>query len=151
MGKVETSRLKRLLADVIGRHSESEESEDHFKIEPWHLSAALDSVDGRPGVTVDEMAQLEFSCSDALLSLRRTRHRGHGIPNLERKISESPGLFVQAVALVFARNGDGQDPPEWRVDDPGHRASLARAAFRLLGEISRYPALTTTNVSTFMR
>ena len=137
--KVETSRLKRLLADVIGSHSESEESEDYFKIQSWHLSAALDSLDGRPGVTVDEMAQLEFSCSDALLSLRRTKHRGHGIPNLERRISESPRLFVQAVALVFKRKDEGQDPPEWRVDDPDHRASLLHAAFRLLGEISRVP------------
>ena len=32
-----------------------------------------------------------------------------------------------------------RDPPEWRVDDPGRRTSLARAAFRLLGEISRVP------------
>ena len=137
--KVETSRLKRLLADVIGKHSEAEESEDHFKIESWHLSAALDSLDGRPGVTVDEMAQLEFSCIDALLSLRRTRHRGHGIPNLERKISESPGLFVQALALVFKRKDDGQDPPEWRVDDSGRRASLQNAAFRLLQQVTRVP------------
>ena len=79
------------------------------------------------------------SRSDALLSLRRTGHRGHGIPNLERKISESPRLFVQALALVFKRKDDGQDPPEWRVDDPDHRASLQHAAFRLLGEISRVP------------
>ena len=134
--KVETSRLKRLLAAVISRHSEPA---GHFEIESWHLSAALDSLDGRPGVTVDEMAQLEFSCSDTLLSLRRARHRGHGIPNLERKISESPGMFVQAVALVFKREDDGQDPPEWRVDDSGHRVSLQNAAFRLLQQIARVP------------
>ena len=137
--KVETSRLKRLLADVISRHSETEEPEDRFKIESWHLSAALDSLDGRPGVRVDEMAQLEFSCSDALLSLRRTRHRGHGIPNLERRISESPDLFVQAIAVAFKREDDGEDPPDWRVDDSGRRASLSYAAFRLLQQLTRVP------------
>ena len=134
--KVETWRLKRLLAAVICVNAEPT---GQFEIEPWRLSAALESLDGRPGVTVDEMAQLEFSCSDALLSLRRTRHRGHGIPNLERKISESPGLFVQAVALVSKRKGDGQDPLAWRVDDTAHRVSLQSAAFRLLHEISCVP------------
>jgi hypothetical protein len=134
--KVETSRLKRLLEAVISGNSEPA---GHFEIESWHLSAALDSLDGRPGVTADEMAQLEFSCSDALLSLRRTKHRGHGIPNLERKISESPGMFVQAVALVSKRKDDGHDPPEWHVDDPGRRASLQSATFRLLQEITRVP------------
>ena len=135
-GKVETSRLKRLLEAVISGNSEPV---GHFEIESWHLSAALDSLDGRPGVTADEMAQLEFSCSDALLSLRRTKHRGHGIPNLERRISESPSMFVQAVALVFKREDDGEDPPEWRVYDSGHRVSLQSATFRLLQEITRVP------------
>ena len=134
--KVETSRLKRLLKAVI---SGSSEPAGHFEIESWYLSTALDSLDGRPGVTADEMAQLEFSCSDALLSLRRTTHPGHGIPNLERNISESPGTFVQAVALVFRREDDGEDPPEWRVDDSGHRVSLQSATFRLLQEITRVP------------
>ena len=85
------------------------------------------------------MAELEFSCSDALLSLRRTRYRGHGIPNLERRICQSPELFVRALALAFKRDDDGQDPPEWRVDQSGDRASLSYAAFRLLQQLTRLP------------
>ena len=134
--KVETSRLKRLLSAVA---TVDIEPAGQYQIDAYYLSTALDALGGRPGVTVDEMAQLEFACSDALLSLRGARRDAHGIPNLERRISESPGLFVRALALVFARKDDGQDPPEWRVDDPGRRTSLARAAFRLLGEISRVP------------
>ena len=134
--KVETARLKRLLSAIVKVNPEPDE---RFKIESWHLSAALDSLDGRSGVTVDEMAQLEFACIDALLSLRRTRHRGHGIPNLERKIAESPVLFVQALTLIFKREDDGQDPPEWHADDSDRRMSLQNAAYSLLGQVARIP------------
>ena len=134
--KVETSRLKRLLNAIA---TVDTEPAGQYEIDAYYLSTALDALGGRPGVTVDDMAQLEFACSDALLSLRGARRDAHGIPNLEQRISESPGLFVQALALVFERNGDGQDPPEWCVDDPGRRRSLARAAYRLLGENSRVP------------
>ena len=137
--RVETSHLKRLLMAV----SEAGiQQTGHFDVQPWDLSKALDALDGRPGVTVDEMARLEFAFIHVLdhgHGSRRRRPDGHGIPNLERKISESPGLFVQALALVFKRKDDGQDPPEWRVDDSGRRASLQHAAFRLLHEISRVP------------
>ena len=130
--RVETSHLKRLLMVVA---EADDEAAGHFDIRPWDLSNALDALDGRPGVTVDEMAQLEFMFFHVL-----DRDLGkHGIPNLERKISASPCLFVQAFALVFKREDDGQDPPAWRVDDPGRRASLQHAAFRLLHEISRVP------------
>ena len=134
--KVETLRLKRLLNAIA---TVDTEPAGQYEIDAYYLSTALDALGRRPGVTVDEMAQLEFACSDALLSLRGARRDAHGIPNLERRISESPGLFVQALALVFERKGDGQDPLEWRVDDPGRRTSLAHAAFRLLEEISRVP------------
>ena len=135
-GKVETSRLQRLLDSVVEHNTEPA---GQFRIDSWHLSAALDSLDGRRGVTVDEMARLEFACIDPVLSLRHTRHRGHGIPNLERKIAESPVLFVQALALAFKRDDGGEDPPEQNVDDPGRNASVANAAHRLLEQVARIP------------
>lgn len=134
--QVETSRLHRLLKALV---EDDTEPANHVRIESWHLSAALDALDGRPGVTVDEMAQLEFACIDALVSLRRTRHRGHGIPNLERTIAESPVLFVQALALAFKRDDDGVDPPEWRVDDSESGRRRSNAAYQLLRGIKRIP------------
>ena len=128
--KVETSRLRRLLMDVASVRTEPD---DHFKVEPYRLSEALDSLGGRPGVTVDEMAQLEFAYIGAL------DHSEHGIPNLEKKFAESPTLFMRTLALLFRRRGDGQDPPEWRVDDPDRRASLQGAAYRLLQDTKRIP------------
>ena len=128
--KVETSRLKRLLMAIVNVNTESA---GEYEIETYYLSEALDSLDGRPGVTVDEMARLEFACIEAL------EHSEHGIPNIERKIAESPSLFVQALALFSKRTDGGQDPPEWQVDDPDRLASFGNAAYRLLGKVRHLP------------
>ena len=131
--KVETSRLKRLLRAIVNTNTEPP---GHFEIESCYLSEAMDSLDGRPGVTVDEMAQLEFACIQALETSE------HGIPNIEQKLSESPGLFVQALALCHKRSDGRQDPPEWRVEDPDRRASLGTAAYGLLRHAARIPGAT---------
>ena len=132
--KVETSRLKRLLAALVevapppGRQ---------FQVESWSLSKVLDSLDGRPGVTVDEMAQLEFAFID------RLDRSEHGIPNIERRVAKSPALFVQALALSTTRDDGGQDPMEWRVDDPGRRKALRHAAYLLLDSVGLLPGVDT--------
>ena len=128
--KVETSRLKRVLMAVV---NVSAEPAGDFEIEPYSLSEALNSLDGRPGVTVDEMAQLEFAFIQVL------DRSEHGIPNIERRVTESPALFVQALALFSKRDDDGQDPAEWQVDDPERSAALASAAYRLLNNLTCLP------------
>ena len=130
--KVETSRLKRLLSAIVNVDTEPA---GEYEIEAYYLSEALDSLGGRPGVTVGDMARLEFACIDAL------EHSEHGIPNIERKIAESPDLFVQALALFCKRNDDGQDPQQWHVDDPGRRKSLGSAAYKLLQQVARVPGV----------
>lgn len=124
--QIETSRLKRLLRAVATVDDEPED---------WYpdLSEALDSLDGRTGVSPDEMAQLEFMFIMAL------EHSKHGIPNLERQIAESPALFVQVLAVAFKRKDHGQDPPEWQIEDLERRAELASAAYRLLKRVGRIP------------
>ena len=124
--KVETSRLKRLLSAIV----ECDSKATGHRVVFYQIMKALDSLDGRAGVSVDEMAQLEFSFIDVL------DRDEHGIPNLEAKLADSPGLFVQVLALVFGRSDNGQDPPEWHVD--GSR-SRARAADRLLQKAARVP------------
>ena len=98
---VETSRLKRLL-DQVGTCDL--EPAGTCRLDPYYISSALSTLDGRPGVTRDEMARLEF------LFIRALDHSEHGIPNLERQLAESPRLFVQVLALTFKRNDDGEDP-----------------------------------------
>lgn len=128
--RIETSRLKRLLFAVA---TVDAEPADWHSLDSYYISAALDSLDGRPGVSTDEMAQLEFMFIAAL------EHSEHGIPNLERQIAETPPLFVQALGIVYRRKDDGQDPPEWQIEDPKRRVLLADAAHRLLFRIGRVP------------
>jgi len=127
---IETSRLKRLLRDVATVNTEPA---GYFRLDPHYISAGLTSLDGRPGVSVDEMAQLEFLFIDAL------DRREHGIPNLERQIAQSPAVFVQAVAFAYKRSDEGKDPPEWSIENPEQRAAVALAAYRLLGKIKSIP------------
>ena len=128
--QVETSRLKRLLLAVATKNAEPVDS---YRPDAYSLSEALDALEGRTGVRAVEMAQLEFLFFEAL------EHSKHGIPNLERQIAESPAIFVQALALAFKRSDDGQDPPEWRIEDSERRAGLASAAYHLLERIGRIP------------
>ena len=128
--KVETSRLKRLLMAVV---NVSAEPAGDCEIEPYSLSEALNSLDGRPGVTVDEMAQLEFAFIQVL------DRSEHGIPNIERRVTESPALFVRVLALFSKRDDGGQDPAEWQVDDAERSEALGRAAYRLLENLTRLP------------
>ena len=128
--QVETSRLKRLLIAVA---TVDAEPEGWYRPEAYYLSEALDSLNGRTGVSPNEMAQLEFMFITAL------DHSEHGIPNLERQIAKTPALFVQVLALAFKRNDDRQDPPEWRIENPERRDDLAIAAYSLFDQIERIP------------
>ena len=128
--QIETARLKRLLLAVA---TVSAEPVDWYRVDEYYISEALESLESRTGVSSDEMAQLEFMYLEAL------RRSEHGIPNLERKIAESPAIFVQALALAFKRKDDGQDPLEWRIEDPDRHKELAGGAYSLLRRIERIP------------
>jgi len=127
---VETTRLKQLLHDVATVNAEPA---GHFRLDGYDISEALDSLDGRTGVSRDEMAQFEFLFIDAL---GRSKH---GIPNLESQIARVPALFVQAVAFVFKRSDEGEDPPEWKIEDSEQREAVASAAYRLLDQLKKIP------------
>ena len=128
--KIETSRLKRLLFDA---GTAGTEPTDQYMLDSHDISEALSELDGRGGVNRDEMMRLEFMYFQAL------EHSEHGIPNLDRWLSESPLGFVQILAFVSQRDDGGQDPPEWQPEDSGRRRALTSTAFRLLGRISRIP------------
>ena len=128
--RVETSQLKRLLFDMATADPEPEE---HYRPEAHQISEAMSELHGRSSVGRDELVQLEFAYIHAL------DHCPHGIPNLERSISESPLSFVQVLALLFRRDDGRQDPPEWRAEDAEKRAALGSAAYKLLERIRRIP------------
>ena len=127
---IETSRLKQLLREVATVNAEPE---GHYPLEGYYISEALDSLDIRPGVTRDEMAGLEFMYINAL------EYSRHGIPNLENQITESPAFFAYVVARIYKRSDDGEDPSEWRIEDPKQREAAKSAAYLLLNEITKIP------------
>jgi hypothetical protein len=128
--KIETSRLQKQLSAVATTGGENPKP---WKLERYDISVALKALGCRAGVTVDDMANLEFMYLKALDDSER------GIPNLEKQIAVSPSLYVQAVVYSFKRNDGKEDPPEWRIADPEHRSNVASATYSLLDRISRIP------------
>lgn len=128
--RIETSRLKRLLLAVA---TVDAEPVDHYRLNQHDISEALDSLDGRTGVSPDEMAQLEF------LFIRALSRSKHGIPNLEQQIAVSPTLFVQTLAYAYKRRDEREDPPEWQIRDPERREAVAYAAHSLLDQLKHLP------------
>ena len=128
--QIETSRLKRLLLAVATVDTEPSE---HYRFDAHQISDALKTLDVRPNVSPDEMAQLEFLYVDAL------DRSEHGIPNLERQIAKSPALFVEVLAFVYKRRHGGQDPPEWRIGDSERRGTMAVSCHRLLDQMKYIP------------
>ena len=126
---VDHRRVLDLLTDLA---SGSDERADNYLIEPHHLSDAFQVLDNAPGVTQDQMAQLEFAFMEGL------ERSEYGIPNLERGVAESPTLFAQAIALCYRRGDGRQDPEDWLVED-ARREALAVAAHRLLCGLKRIP------------
>lgn len=130
--RVETSLLIRLLEDV---HTIDAKPNDEFLLEEYDISNALEALDGRPGVTLHQMANLEFSFIEALG--KRTR----GIPNLERKITESPEFFVNVLAFMFPREDDEVDLPSLQVNNPKRQKELLTPGPRLFNQISYIPGI----------
>ena len=127
--RIETSRLKRLLLEIV---TIDEDPSEHFRIEPYDISKALNSLEQRNQTSEEEMAWLEF------LYIKVLDHREHRISNLERQIARSPGLFVRLLALVCKRDDGGQDPTDWSVKDSGRRWYTERA-YRVFGQIKLIP------------
>ena len=130
LSRVDTSRLKRVL---LAAATESSEPAGHYLLEPYYISNALTSLIERSGTSPEEMARLEFTFISAL------DHTEHGIPNLERLIAESPALFVQFLAMFAKRRDDGQDPPEWRIENRQQREIWASSALSVFDQINHLP------------
>ncbi len=128
--EVESSRLARLLAEVATNTSETA---THLKLSSHDIADAFESLQGRPEVTIDERSRLEFMYITAL------DHTKYGIPNLEKQVSKSPRLFMQALALTYRRKDGGDDPPEWRSAGKEAAAGVAVATHTLLTRVRRIP------------
>ena len=127
---VETSRLRRLLYDVATQRREPSEQ---YRLDAFHIQEALTSLNGRAGVNREDMAALEFMYLDVI------DNSEYGLPNLEKQVAASPALYFRAVTLAFRRHDHGQDPADWRIDDPERAATVASKAYKLLDRVKHLP------------
>lgn len=128
---VETSRLIRLLrAMVAAREQDAPVEQGMFS---FHTCRAFESLDGRTGVSQDVLVDLEFGFSEILEREER------GIPNVERRVAESPSYFVWLIGCAYLRR-DGRDDPEgWPPADSESGRRLNRLAHSVLKRTARTP------------
>lgn len=131
-GALTTDRLVRLLTDVA---TVDAEPVGHYRLSQHNLSQAFDVLSERSDADQDTLARLEFLHIEGL---SRTKH---GIRNLERQLSESPSLFVYALALAFRRKDGHEDPPELRAPNTEIAQRRAQSAYSMLSQASRLPGM----------
>ena len=131
---LDSKRLVYLLTEVATNNSELS---NHYQLDSYYISEALDVLEERGDTSHDEIARLEFMFIKAL---GRTTH---GIRNLEVQLSKTPIVFMQVLASVFKRNDGGEDPTEWRLSNSNHRALVGSAAYSLLTSAKRVPGTQT--------
>ena len=87
----------------------------------------------RRGYSEEGFAHLEFLYFDVLRDMNR------GIPNLEKQILSNPELFVQALAAVYRRSDNLEDPEAWVIKDDERRVQYANHMYSLLDSLKRIP------------
>ena len=121
---VETSRLTKLLHALAGVKEQFEDSS---------IPVAFESLDRRTDVTDEEKVKLEFMFFHAL---ERSEYE---LPNLAKRVTSSPALYVEAVIRAFRRGDQKEDPPELDIDDTERRKVLAVVAHDFLQWVHRIP------------
>ena len=130
-GAVETSRLIRLLRTMVAaREQDAPVEQGMFS---FHTSRAFESLDGRTGVPRDVLVSLEFGFSEILEREER------GIPNVERRVAESPDYFVWLIGCVYRRADGGDDPEGWPAVDSERRRQLYALASCALRKVALIP------------
>ena len=127
---VETSRLSDLLTRIA---SGGGKEDSDLEIGAHDLERAVRSLNGRTGVSRDEMAYLEFAFFEAL------RFGDYDIPNLQRSLAESPRDFVRLVSVIHERRDGRADPEGWPVSDSRRLSPLRPSAYAVLSRITRLP------------
>ena len=130
LDKIDSRRILSLLRRVAVNHTELLE---RHEIYPYAVTKAFEVLNFREGVPSDKIAELEF------LYLRHIYYDPKfQTPNLEKKIEDSPELFIQFLAMAYRRSDEGGDPPEWHISED-QRVVLANVTFSLLHNMKRIP------------
>jgi addiction module HigA family antidote len=102
-------------------------------MEGYAIKEAFKHLNATGEIEITEMASLEFRY---LAVLEREEE---AIPNLEHQINKNPELFAQAIAFVFRRSDDQEDPAELRIEDGEFGKVRAEQAYRMLDRLHKIP------------
>ena len=128
--RLDSPKLMKLLREVA---TSSAEPSGYYRLDGYYVSEALETLEQRGDTSHDDLARLEFLFIEVL------DRSEHGIRNLEAQLSETPALFMQALAHAFRRNDGGEDPIEWRLSNSENRSAVAHAFHVLLTNASQIP------------
>lgn len=104
-----------------------------YQLYSYDISEALDTLDQRSDVIINDLIPLEFQFFDIL---NRT---DHGIKNLEKHLSNSPEFFIEALSLAFERNDGKDDTNEWGNTNPENKKFMALRCYKLIKQVKRIP------------
>ncbi len=128
--KVNTQDLKRLLEAIADQNPCIPRFSDHHS---YYLSKAIKSLGKRKGITIDELAQLEFGFVDVLVPDECK------VPFLEKQFSDSPSRFIHYLLILKNRRTNHQDMDTQNVNDENiHQVQVVRA-YRLFQVLNRLP------------
>lgn len=97
------------------------------------IGKAISVLDNSKQIAEDALASLEFIYIDAI-----EQARGKAT-NLERQLAKSPLLYVQILSYLYRRVDGGDDPAEWRIQNPELATATASRAHSLLTHIRHLP------------
>lgn len=128
--KIEPHTLHMLLRSIA---TIGDEPADAHLLSAHRIEKAISLLDESKQIAEDAMASLEFTYIDAIEQARGKAR------NLERQLATSPMLYVQVLSYLYRRADEGEDPADWKIQDPELAAATARRAHALLTHIRHLP------------
>jgi addiction module HigA family antidote len=128
--ELDTKRIIEILENVGQGNKISGEPN---RVQSYYISDALEVIEKRGDTDAGVLAQLEFMYIGVL------DHTKHGVKNLEKQLANDPSMFAYMLARTFKRDDDGDDPEEWRANDPKQSELMATAAYSLLERAKYIP------------
>ena len=123
----------KLLFRILDDAATSNEDAPSDQLDSYAIKEAFRTLNEKAEITVGDMAALEYRYLPVL-----EREEG-SIPNLERQIEQYPQMFAQAVAFVFRRSDDQDDPEEIKAQDEELAKRRAEHTYGMLNRLGRIP------------
>ncbi len=128
--ELEPGRVLLLLEAIAG--GEGEERQQDHPPDEFFLENAFRRLDGKEEIPRDRVADLEFEFVGLL------QRSDRGVPNLERRVGNDPGIFAEIVSLAYPHDDSEESDSESSVSN-GKRERKAYLARILLDALRRIP------------